>query len=104
MTEDDARQGRVDRLIAEMESTIAEAQQTSASMANFFRQVGIEDDSTLMDMVRSDRCSPDLRRMIDDDMATLDRELKEAEQALLAEAGHRQPARPGRRMRRMTRV
>ena len=104
MTQDEARQARVDRLIAEMETTIAEAQETSVRMANFFRQVGIEDDSALVDMVDSNRCSPDLRRMIDDDMARLDGELKEAEQALLADAGDRRPPRPRRNMRRMTRV
>ena len=104
MTQDQARQARVDSLIAEMEATIAEAQETSARMAEFFRQVGIEDDSVLLEMFASERCSPDLRRMIDDDMARLDRELKEAEQALLAESGRRQPSRAGPRLRRMTRI
>ncbi len=104
MTQDEARQARVDRLVAEMEATIAEAQDTSARMAEFFRQAGIEDDSVLLEMFGSERCSPDLRRMIDDDMTRLDRELKEAEQALLAETGRQQPSRPGRRLRRMTRI
>ena len=104
MTQDEARQARVDRLVAEMEATIAEAQDTSARMAEFFRQAGIEDESVLLEMFGSERCSPDLRRMIDDDMARLDRELKEGEQALLAETGRQQPSRAGRRLRRMTRI
>ena len=104
MTQDEARQARVDRLIAELEATIAEAQETSARMTDFFRRVGIEDDSVLADMVGSDRCSPDLRRMIEDDMANLERELEAAELSLLADAGLRQPARSKSRMRRMTRV
>ena len=87
-----------------MEATITEAQETSARVADFFRELGIEDDATLAAMVGSDRCSPDLRRMVDDDMSRLDRELKEAEQALLAQAGRQTPAKRGRRMRRMTRV
>lgn len=104
MTEDEARQNRVDRLIAELEATIAEAQETTARMASLFRQMGVEDDAVLLDMVRSDQCSPDLRKMVEDDMARLDRELKEAEQALLAESGHRQTRKPHRKMRRMTRI
>ena len=104
MMGEEARDGRVDRMIAEMEATIAEAEKTSARMKNFFRQVGIEDESALLDMVSSDRCSPDLRRMIDDDMARLEQELNEAEQALLADVGQQRPSRRSRKMRHFTRI
>lgn len=104
MTDDDARDVRVERLIAEMESTIAEAQETSARMAGFFRQVGIEDGSALLEMVKNSGCSPDLRRMIDDDMARLEQELKEAEKALLAQSGQQPANRRRRGMRHLTRV
>ena len=104
MTEDEARQARVDRLIVEMQTTIAEAQETSARMADLFSRIGVEDENTLAAMVTSDRCSPALRAMVEADMTRLDRELKEEEQALLTEAGHRQTRRPHRRVRRMTRI
>ena len=48
MTEDEARQGRIDKLITEMESAIAEAQATSSRMAGLFREVGIEDETDLI--------------------------------------------------------
>ena len=104
MTEDEARLGRIDKLVAEMTATIAEAQATSARMADMLREIGVEDDTILREMVRSDRCSPDLKAMIDEDMARLDRELKESEAALLTETGHRGTRKPHRRMRRMTRI
>ena len=104
MTEDEARQARVDRLVAEMEATIAEAKETSAGMADLFGQIGIEDENAFSEMVRSDRCSPALRTMVEDDMAALEADLKEREQALLEETGHRQTSKPHRKMRRMTRV
>ena len=104
MTEDEARQGRIDKLIAEMESTIAEARTTSTRMAGLFREVGIEDETVLREMARSDRCSPALRAMVEEDMARLDRELKESETALLQETGGRAGAKLHRRTRRMTRI
>lgn len=104
MTEDEARQGRIEKLIAEMESTIAEARTTSTRMAGLFREVGIEDETVLREMVRSDRCSPALRAMVEEDMARLDRELKESETVLLQQTGGRAGAKPHRRTRRMTRI
>ena len=104
MTEDETRQARIDKLIAEMESTIADARATSTRMAELFREVGIEDETVLREMVRSDRCSPALRDMIEADMARLDRELRESEAAMLQETGVRGRAKPHRRTRRMTRI
>ena len=104
MTEDEARQARVDRLVAEMESTIAEAKETSARMADLFGRIGIEDENALSEMVQSDRCSPALRAMVEEDMAALEAELKEREQTLLEETGHRQTRKPHRKLRRMTRI
>ena len=104
MSEDEARQARIDKLIAEMESTIAEARETSARMARLFDEIGIEDETVLRDMVQSDRCSPELRAMVEEDLAQLDRELKESEAALLADSGRGGAGRTRRRTRRMTRV
>lgn len=102
MTEDEARIARTDKLIAEMEATIADARTVSARMAAFFREMGIEDDALLRDALRKERCSPDLWAMLEEDKAQLEEELKKAEGALLA--GTRQRSRPTRRPRRMTRI
>lgn len=102
--EDEARQSRVDALVAEMESAIAEARETSARMTNMFRELGIEDETALAEIVRSDRCSPELRAMIDDDLARLDREIKDGEAEMLAASGRNQVRKPRRRPRRMTRI
>ncbi len=104
MTGDEARQARVEKLIAEMTATIAEAQATSARMTELLREMGVEDDDMLREMIRSDRCSPDLKAMIDEDLAQLERELKDSEAALLVATGHRESRKPHRRMRGMTRI
>lgn len=103
MTEDDARQARLDKLITEMESTIGDAREASARMAELFRAVGLE-DGELRDAVRSDRCSPALRAMVEEDLARLDREMKDAEAALLAQTGSAGHVRPRRVARHMTRI
>ena len=103
MTEDDARQARLDKLIAEMESTIDEAREASARMEELFRAVGLDDDE-LRDAVRSERCSPALRAMVEEDLARLDEEMKNAEAALLAQSGSAQKRRPRRVARHMTRI
>ena len=95
---------RIDRLIAEMEATIAEARQTSARMTRFFREMGIEDESVLRDMARSENCSPALRSMVNEDLAELERELREEESALMAESGFRQSRKPHQRRRGMIRI
>lgn len=105
MTEDEARMARVDAMIAEMEATIEEARKTSGRMADFLREMGVESETALRDMVRSDKCSPALRAMLEEDMAKLDRELVEAERNLMAESGHRDGAKPrAKARRRMTRI
>ena len=104
MIEDETRQARIDKLIAEMESTIAEARDTSARMARLFDEIGIEDGTALRDVVQSDRCSPELRAMVEEDLARLDLELKESEAVLLAQSGRAGAGRTRRRTRRMTRV
>lgn len=102
MTEDEARIARTDKLIAEMEATIADARTVSAKMAAFFREMGIEDDALLRDSLRKERCSPDLWAMLEEDRTQLEEELKKAEVALLAET--RPDRRRTRRPRRMTRI
>lgn len=102
VTEDEARIARTDKLIAEMEATIADARTVSAKMAAFFREMGIEDDALLRDSLRKERCSPDLWAMLEEDRTQLEEELKKAEGALLAET--RQGRRRTRRPRRMTRI
>ena len=104
MTEDRGRLNRIDRLIAEMEATIAEARETSERMTRFFREMGIEDEFILREMARSENCSPALRKMVDDDLAELERELKEEESGLMAESGYRQTRKPHRRRREMIRI
>ena len=105
MTEDEARMARVDAMIAEMEATIEEARKTSAHMTDFLREMGVESETAVRDMMRSDKCSPALRAMLEEDMAKLDRELMEAEQNLMAESGHRDGPKPHRKARRrMTRI
>lgn len=105
MTEDKARMARIDAMIAEMEATIDEARSTSARMTDFLREMGAESETALRDMMRSERCSPALRAMMEEDMAKLDRELMEAERNLLAESGHREGPKTHRRFRRrMTRI
>ena len=105
MTEEEARMSRIDTMIAEMEATIDEARKTSARMAEFFREMGVESETALRDMVRSEKCSPALRAMMEEDMARIERELAEAERDLVAEAGHREGPGPQRRFRRrMTRI
>ena len=96
---------RIDAMIAEMEATIDEARNTSARMTDFLREMGVENETTLRDMMRSERCSPALRAMMEEDMARLDRELMEAERNLLAESGRSEAPKPQRRFRRrMTRI
>lgn len=104
MTDDETRQARVDALIGEMESTIAEARDTSARMARMFQDMGIEDETVLRELVRSDKCSPALRDMVEEDLARLDREMADSNAALLASAGRSSVRRPHRRSRRMTRI
>ena len=102
MTEDEARVARTDKLIAEMEATIADARTVSARMAAFFREMGIDDDALLRESLRRDRCSPDLWAALEEDRARLEDELRAAERALLAET-RPAPRRP-RRTRRLTRI
>ena len=105
MTEDEARMARVDAMIAEMEATIDEARTTSGRMTDFLREMGVESETALRDMMRSDQCSPALRAMMEEDMAKLDRELMEAERDLIAESGHRDGPKPHAKLRRrMTRI
>ncbi len=104
MTKHRARLTRIERLIEEMEATIAEARQTSQRMTRFFRDMGIEDESILHDMARSENCSPALRCMVKDDLAELERELREEEVALMAESGYRQARKPAQRRRGMMRI
>lgn len=104
MNSDRGRLTRIDQLIAEMESTIAEARKTSERMTRFFREMGIEDESTLREMARSENCSYSLRDMVEKDLADLQRELQEEETALLVESGYRQATKPAQRRRGMIRI
>ena len=105
MTEDEARMARIDAMVADMEATIDEARSTSERMTAFLREMGVENETALQDMVRSDKCSPELRAMMEEDMAKLDRELAEAERNLMAKSGHREGPKPQRKHRRsMTRI
>ena len=105
VTEDEARMARIDSMIAEMEATIDEARKTSERMTEFFREMGVESESALRDMVRSERCSPALRAMMEEDLAKLDRELEEAARDLVAESGRGEGPKPSRKLRRrMTRI
>lgn len=104
MTEDETQQARIDALIGEMESTIVEARDTSARMARMFQEMGIEDETVLGELVRSDKCSPALRAMVEEDLARLDREMADSTAALLASAGRSSIRKPHRRSRRMTRI
>ena len=103
-TEGQGRLGRIDRLIAEMEATIAEAKQTSNCMTRLLHEMGIEDESILRDMARSENCSPAFRSMVKDDLAGLERELQEEEKSLRAERGYRQASKPAQRRRGMIRI
>ena len=104
MTEHSGRLTRIDQLIQEMEATITEARKTSARMTRFFREMGIEDESILKDMARSENCSPALRAMVNEDLAELDRELNQEENVLMAESRYRQTRKPHRRRRGMLRI
>ena len=105
MTEDEARTARIDAMIAEMEATIGEARKTSERMTEFLREMGVESETALREMIRSEQCSPQLRSMMEEDMAKLDREFVEAERNLVAESGHRKGPQPHRKFRRrMTRI
>ena len=104
MNDDQARAARVDKLIAEMETEIATAQRTTARMESLFTELGIADDTVLREMVRGGSCSPALQTMVEEDLARLDRELKDSEAALLVQTGHQQSRKPHRRAGRMTRV
>ena len=105
VTEDEARMARVDAMIAEMEASIDEARKTTGRMTDFLREMGVESETALRDMMRSEQCSPALRAMMEEDMAKLDRELMEAERNLMAESGHHDGPKPHRKLRRrMTRI
>ena len=105
MTEDEARMARIDAMIAEMEATIDEARQTSGRMTDFLREIGVDSETAVRDMIRSERCSPALRTMMEDDVEKLDRDLLEAERNRVAESGHREGSKPHRKFRRrMTRI
>ena len=58
MSEDEARMARIDAMIAEMEATIEEARETSQRMTDFLREMGVESETALRDMMRSEQCSP----------------------------------------------
>ena len=105
VTDDEARMARIDAMIAEMKATIDDARNTSARMTDFFREMGVENETALRDMMRSEHCSPALRAMMEEDMAKLDRELMEAERNVLAESRHGEGPKPHRKFRRrMTRI
>ena len=105
MSEDEARMAHIDAMIVEMETTIDEARETSERMTAILREMGVESETALRDMMRSEQCSPALRAMMEEDMAKLDRELMEAERNLMAESGHCEGPRPHRKFRRrMTRI
>ena len=105
MTEDEARMARIDAMIAEMEATIDEARETAGRMTDFLREMGVESETALRDMMRSEQCSPALRAMMEEDMAKLDREFMEAERNLMAESGQHEGPNPHRKLRRrMTRI
>ena len=105
VSEDEVRMAHIDAMIAEMEATIDEARKTSERMTDFLREMGVESETALRDMIRSEQCSPALRAMMEEDMAKLDRELMEAERNLMAESGHRAGPKPHRKFRRrMTRI
>ena len=103
MTEDEARRARTDKLIADMEATIAEAQAVSAKVDAYHRVVGL-DMQLARDILRKDRCSPDLWAMVEEDLSRLYEELKVGQAALLAESGRGPGSRRHRRTRRMTRI
>ena len=105
MSEEEVRRARIDAMIAEMEATIEEARETSERMTDFLREMGVEGETTLRDMIRSEQCSPALRTMMEEDMARLDRELMEAERNLVAQSARGEGTMPQRkRRRRMTRI
>lgn len=105
MSEEETRKARIDAMIAEMEATIEEARETSGRMADFLREMGVEGETTLRDMIRSEQCSPALRAMMEEDMESLDRELMEAERNLVAQSARREGTMPQRKFRRrMTRI
>ena len=104
MSEYGARQKRVEKLILDMEATIAEARETTARVTRFFREMGIEDEARFRELFRRDRLSPALRIMVDEDLASLNRELQEEEAALMVDNGHRQTRKPRQRRRQMIRI
>ena len=104
MAKHSGRLTRIDKLIAEMEATITEARKTSARMTRFFREMGIADECMLQDMASSENCSPALRAMVNEDLAELERELRQEENALMVESGYRQTRKPHRRRRGMLRI
>ena len=104
MTNDQPRLERLNRLIAEMEATIAEARETSARMTRFFHELGVGDEARFREILRGGNCSPALRAMVDKGLADLNRELQEEETALMVETGHRQTRKPRQRRRGMIRI
>ncbi len=105
MSEGNTRDERIDKLIAEAEASVEEARAVQAKMGAMIENVGLGSADDVLALVRNGACSPDLQKLIDEDLAQLHRELAEDEAALVANTAKAQAPKARRRPpRRMTRI
>jgi len=105
MSEETTRQERIDKVIAEAEASIEEARREQAKLDAMIENVGLGRSEDVLALVRNGACSPDLQKLIDEDLAQLHRELAAEESALVVKTAKAQAPKPRRRPpRRMTRI
>ena len=102
---DSPRDGQVNKLIAEAEASLGEARQSQEKLEGMIQNVGFGPSDDVLSLVRNGACSPDLQKLIDEDLAQLHKELME-EEAVLARSSVQAKAPKKRRgpPRRMTRI
>ncbi|MCZ0944074.1 MAG: hypothetical protein OXJ53_13530 [Gammaproteobacteria bacterium] len=105
MSEENDQDERIDKLIAEAQASIDEAREAHAKLGAMIESIGFGRAEDVLALVRNGACSPDLQKLIDEDIAQLHRELAEEEAALVAKTAKAQAPKPRRRApRRMTRI
>ncbi len=105
MNEETTREERIDKMIAEAEASIEEARREQAKLEAAIEGVGLGRADDVLALVRNGACSPDLQKLIDEDIAQLHRELAQEESALVVKTAKEQAPKPRRRPpRRMTRI
>ncbi len=81
MTDGD-REARLDRMVAETDDLIYQANDVAASLQATLESLGCKDTATLQKLLQSSECPSDLRKQANDDFDKLHEELLEEENRL----------------------